>query len=147
MRDAAAMKVKAKAEHLSYWLKKLVPEESRATPYFHLLTCHLHDQVREFGSMFGWSGEGLEHLNFIIKKIQRHMVQKGKRGDCNGGRRARDGSQNRRAPGRVGQALLWSNIVLEAGPRVQRAKRKSAEGGAARNWARDLERLNKAIAV
>ena len=89
-------------------------------------TAHLLAEVRRFGSLFAWSGEGLEHLNFLIKKVQRSMCQRGKRGVDNGGRRSkRTGVQKRVAGGRVLQALAASHLVLDAGPRdVGAAKRR-----------------------
>ena len=60
-------------------------------------------QVALFGPLWFWSGEGLEHKNYVFKTIARGMAQRGR--VHNGGRRKEDGSQTRKEPGRLGQSL------------------------------------------
>ena len=88
-------------------------------------------QVSRFGSLMAWSGEGLEHLNYMIKQIQRAGCQRGK--VANGGRLKRDGTQTRKAPGRVGQAVLFAYLSVHAGdegaPANKRQCHRAWQGG------------------
>ena len=128
-RDARADRVDAAARAYALALTKAgVTESARKTAYFHIITCHLGEQVRKFGSLFAWSGEGLEHFNFMIKKVQRGNCQRGKEPGHNGGK-----AGVREAPGRVGQALLWAYIATEAGGRDKQRQRKRGRALAARN--------------
>lgn len=74
--------------------------------YTHYLTTHIGDHVREFGPLWFWPGEGLEHKNYVWKQTGRAVAQRGMAGHQNGGRKAQDGTQKRVAPGREGQTLL-----------------------------------------
>ena len=93
------------------FVKKLassgMPAEALDSVYVHFLTCHLREQVGRFGCLWFWSGEGLEHKNFIWKKTGRATAQRGLAGHQNGGAKPKDGSaQQRKAPGREGQTAL-----------------------------------------
>ena len=53
--DAQAAKVKVAARAYAEAMGKLLPESARKTAYFHLLTCHLAEQVYHVrGTWIGW---------------------------------------------------------------------------------------------
>jgi len=48
-----------------------MPAEALDSVYVHFVACHIGDQVARFGPLWYWSGEGLEHKNFVWKKSGR----------------------------------------------------------------------------
>jgi hypothetical protein len=106
-RDARAAEAKEAARTFVKLLANAIPAEALLSVYIHFLTCHIEEQVREFGPLWFWSGEGLEHKNFIWKKTGRGTSQRGLAPHQNGGQKPRDGgAQQRTAPGREGQTLV-----------------------------------------
>ena len=68
---------------------------------------HNSPDIADTYGKWHWSGEGLEHKNYIWKQTGRAMAQRGLAGHQNGGAKPRDGGpQTRHAPGREGQTLL-----------------------------------------
>lgn len=107
-RAAQAAKAKAAARTFVRALSGVIPAEAMGSVYIHYLTCHIEEQIKEFGPLWWWSGEGLEHKNFIYKKTGRAMAQRGLAGHQNGGAQPKDGTaQKRSAPGREGQTVTW----------------------------------------
>ena len=87
-----------------------MPAEALDSVYVHFVACHIGAQVARFGPLWYWSGEGLEHKNFIWKKSGRACAQRGLAPHQNGGAKPRDGGpQKRTAPGREGACMA---IVL-----------------------------------
>ena len=127
-RDAQAAEVKAKARTFVAALASSgMPAEALDSVYVHLLTCHLEQQVRLFGPLWFWSGEGLEHKNFIWKKTGRSTAQRGLAGNQNGGAQPKDGrAQQRKAPGREGQTFL-AVVAGEEHGGIARANLKARE--------------------
>ena len=108
-RNAQAKRVKDAARA---FVKKLansgIPSGALDSVYIHFLTCHIETQVREYGPLWYWSGEGLEHKNYVWKQTGRAMAQRGLAAHQNGGRRQADGTQVRSSnAGREGQTALW----------------------------------------
>ena len=107
-RDAQAAIVKAKARtFVAALANSPMPAEGLESVYVHVLTCHIEAHVKAYGPLWFWSGEGLEHKNYIWKQTGRATAQRGKAGHQNGGQKPRDGSaQKRTAPGREGQTFM-----------------------------------------
>ena len=106
-RDARAAQAKEAARTFLKLLANDIPAEALLSVYIHFLACHIEEQISEFGLLWFWSGEGLEHKNFIWKKSGRAMAQRGLAPHQNGGQQPRDGGpQQRQAPGREGQTMV-----------------------------------------
>jgi hypothetical protein len=133
LRDARAVRVQAAARTFVAALASSgVPAEALESVYIHYLTKHIGAQVRQFGPLWAWSGEGLEHKNSIWKKTARGCAQRGLAGHQNGGQRPRNGGpQKRKAPGREGQTFTMVVAGEEYGgvQREGRSKRQRCERG------------------
>jgi hypothetical protein len=111
-RDAQAAVVKAKART---FVEKLAssgtPAEALGSVYIHFLTKHIVTHVARYGPLWFWSGEGLEHKNFIWKQTGRDCAQRGLAGYQNGGRKPANGAPQTRNP-LVPQGRLAHTCVM-----------------------------------
>ena len=106
-RDAQAAVVQAKARAFVRALANSgMPAEALESVYIHYLTKEIEKQVKELGPLWAWSGEDLDHKNYVWKQTGRAVAQRGQAGHQNGGQ-PRDGSaQKCKAPGHEGQTCM-----------------------------------------
>ena len=83
-----------------------MPADALDSVCIHFLACHTAAQTEEFGPLWFWSGEGLEHTNYKWKQTGCAVAQRGLARHQNGGRKPSSGQpQRRKAPGREGQTF------------------------------------------
>ena len=77
--------------------------------------------MRTFGDVWAWSGHGLEHKNFQMKKVARGTCQPSLEVFQRGGKKSRDGTQqySKTIGGRVSQNLEHTKYGEKYGGRSQ----------------------------